>query len=180
MSSQSLEQLSNLRPLTRLVTGHDQHGKSELHESSTFQWSHHDDAKMTFSVAYSTSSSPPVLTNDADLEAHKAAMARGMGLVNPRGSVLRFVDIAPGHVCAMHRTRSLDYGIVLEGEVELVLDDGVSKMRRGDVAVQRATMHQWRNASENEWARMVFVLQDCQAGVEEDLGDGGWLPPSGN
>lgn len=61
----------------------------------------------------------------------------------------------------MHRTQSLDYGVVIEGEVEMVLDDGVSTvMGRGDVAVQRGTSHGWRNVSKTEWARMFFVLQE--------------------
>ena len=59
----------------------------------------------------------------------------------------------------MHRTQSLDYGIVLEGEIECVLDSGeVRLMKRGDIAVQRGTMHAWRNTSSTEWARMIFVL----------------------
>ena len=46
----------------------------------------------------------------------------------------------------MHRTVSLDYGVVLEGEVELVLDSGETRlMKRGDVSVQRGTNHAWRN-----------------------------------
>lgn len=57
-----------------------------------------------------------------------------------------------------------------------VLDDGSeTPMRRGDVAVQRATMHAWRNTSKTDWARMIFVLQACQkvtiAG--EDVGEAG-------
>lgn len=88
----------------------------------------------------------------------------------------------------MHRTQSLDYGIVLEGEIELVLDSGDTQlMGRGDVAVQRATMHAWRNPSKTEWARMIFVLQDCKSltvagqNMKEDLGRGTvGLPPSGN
>lgn len=88
----------------------------------------------------------------------------------------------------MHRTQSLDFGVVLEGSIELVLDSGETQlMHRGDVAVQRATMHAWRNPSENEWARMMFVLQDCQKVelegkvLKEDLGRGTeGLPPSGN
>jgi quercetin dioxygenase-like cupin family protein len=164
-----------------LVTGHDQHGKSEVRESSTFKWSSHDDNKMGFSVAYTTCSSPAILTNDADLESHKQTMAKGLGLVNPNGSVLRCVDFAPGYACTMHRTKSLDYGIVLEGEIEMVLDSGVSKMHQGDIAVQRATVHQWRNTSSTNWARMVFVLLDCETEFKEDLGEGvGGLPPSGN
>lgn len=59
----------------------------------------------------------------------------------------------------MHRTVSLDYGIVLEGEVEAILDSGEKRtMKRGDSLVQRGTKHAWRNTSETEWARMIFVL----------------------
>ncbi|KAK2672432.1 Cupin 2, conserved barrel [Fusarium oxysporum f. sp. vasinfectum] len=75
------------------------------------------------------------------------------------GTILRYVDMCPGHVSPMHRTVSLDYGVVLEGEVELILDSGDKKvLKRGDVCVQRATMHAWRNTSETEWARMLYVL----------------------
>ena len=86
----------------------------------------------------------------------------------------------------MHRTQSLDYGIILEGSVDMLLDSGERQsMKRGDVAVQRATMHQWINTSETEWARIMFVLQDCRpltvAGksLGEDLG-GVDVPTSGN
>ena len=47
--------------------------------------------------------------------------------------------------------------------MEMILDSGEKKMmHRGDIAVQRATMHGWRNASDTEWLRMLFVLQPCQ------------------
>lgn len=73
----------------------------------------------------------------------------------------------------MHKTVSVDYGIVLEGTIELVLDSGETKiMRRGDVCVQRATNHAWRNVTEkNGWGRMVFVLVTAEKieGLEEDL-----------
>lgn len=181
MPLQGLQQLSNLPVAIKLVTGHTKDGNSDLIESSAFQWTHHDGGKMAFSVVYTTSCSPPDLTNDADVQAHQATLDRGnLGLVNPMGSVLRCVDIAPGHVCANHQTKSLDYGIVIEGEVELILDNIITKMRRGDIAVQRATMHQWRNASQTDWARLIFVLQDCKANGTEDLGGADWLPTSGN
>ena len=88
----------------------------------------------------------------------------------------------------MHRTQSVDFGIVLEGAVVMVLDDGSETfMQRGDVAVQRGTMHAWRNPSATEWCRMQFILQDIQplyVGGErfgEDLGRGvEGLPGSGN
>lgn len=88
----------------------------------------------------------------------------------------------------MHRTQSLDFGIVVEGEVEMMLDDGSrTRLGRGDIAVQRATMHAWRNPSPDSWARMVFVLQDTKPLVVggqrlgEELGRGTeGIPPSGN
>jgi quercetin dioxygenase-like cupin family protein len=79
----------------------------------------------------------------------------------------------------MHRTESLDYGVVLEGTVELSLDSGETRiMNRGDMCVQRATNHAWKNITENEqWARMMFVLVSSEkvlaGGKElgEELGD---------
>jgi len=85
--------------------------------------------------------------------------------------MFRAVDFGPGYACALHRTTSLDYGIILEGEVEMELDSGEKKLlHRGDVVVQRATMHLWRNASKTEWARMFFVLYGAEGAPEENLG----------
>ena len=98
-------------------------------------------------------------------------MAAGnIGLVSKNGSVCRMVDFAPGCEAFIHRTQSLDYGLVLEGEIEMVLDDSdkCTLMKRGDVAVQRATMHGWRNPSKTEWTRMFFVLQECEELVVGD------------
>lgn len=70
----------------------------------------------------------------------------------------------PGALSPMHRTISIDYGVVLEGEVELVLDSGEKRlMKRGDISVQRGTNHAWRNATKTDgagtgWARMLYVL----------------------
>ena len=59
----------------------------------------------------------------------------------------------------MHRTVSLDYCVCLEGSVELLLDSGEKRqLHRGDIVIERATMHQWRNLSHTEWARMLYVL----------------------
>lgn len=67
----------------------------------------------------------------------------------------------------MHRTISLDFGVVLEGTMECVLDSGEAKtFHRGDLCVQRATKHAWKNVTENNgWARMMFVLTGCEAPV---------------
>ena len=59
----------------------------------------------------------------------------------------------------MHRTETLDYGIVLEGEITLILDGGETLLKAGDVAVQRGTSHAWANRS-GKMARMAFILID--------------------
>lgn len=145
--------------------------------------------KVGFNVVYTTSEFPASLNANTDIEAYEKTMAGGkLGLVQKNGTVCRIVDFAPDSTPVMHRTQSLDYGIVLEGEIEMELDDGsVTKMKKGDIAVQRGTMHAWRNPSKTEWTRMIFVLQDCQPIVVggkrfgEDISQGGPdIPASGN
>ena len=170
-SSSSSGQLSKLPQLHRFVTGHNDDGKAIVQTDNEFQWKPYDNDNMAFSVVYTTSSMPADLNDDKDLTTHDELMDTGkLGLVNPSGSVIRCVDFRPGYSCAMHRTQSLDYGIVLEGEIEMLLDSGEKhQMKRGDVAVQRATQHQWRNKSDTEWARMMFVLQVSSAVIVSAL-----------
>ncbi|KAK4043328.1 hypothetical protein C8A01DRAFT_13136 [Parachaetomium inaequale] len=180
--------ISNLPQPHRFITTHNPSGQAIVHSHAPFAWSAYDNNNLAFAVPYTTSTFPADLNNDADITQHEHTIASGqLGLVNPRGTVLRCVDFAPGYACGMHRTQSLDYGIVMEGEVDMVLDSGERyTLKRGDVAVQRATQHQWVNRSGTEWARMMFVLQDCRTLVVggremgEDLGTNSGLPASGN
>jgi uncharacterized cupin superfamily protein len=59
----------------------------------------------------------------------------------------------------MHRTETIDYGIVLEGEIVLVLDRGETTVRAGDIVVQRGTNHAWSNRS-GKVCRIAFILVD--------------------
>ena len=73
------------------------------------------------------------------------------------------IDFGPGLESPFHRAMTIDYGVVLEGEFELILDSGESRlMRRGDVSVQRATSHKWRNVTGGgtEPGRMLYILLD--------------------
>ncbi|KAJ5630149.1 Cupin 2 conserved barrel [Penicillium herquei] len=184
-----------LRPFTRYITGHNAEGKAVLHSSGEVpnsfkgQFAPGETRPMAFNVAYTTSEFPANLNNDADLAAHENVIQSGnLGLVNPNGTVFRIVDFPPDTPAAVHRTQSLDYGIVLEGQVEMILEEGEPVLlQRGDVAIQRATMHGWRNPSKTEWTRMAFILQDCKplevggTRLKEDLGPlGGVLKSSGN
>jgi uncharacterized cupin superfamily protein len=61
----------------------------------------------------------------------------------------------------MHRTVTMDWAVILEGEVDLILDGGETRrLRVGDSVVMRGTMHQWVNRSSDGWARMVAFAQD--------------------
>ncbi|PHH92624.1 hypothetical protein CDD83_6551 [Cordyceps sp. RAO-2017] len=158
------KQLSPLPGFKTIVTGHDASGASTISEQGPSPWRTYANGDLQFAVPYTTSDSPADMNGDGDVRKHRQLMEAGrLGLVNPRGTVCRVVDFAPGEGVTplMHRTQSLDYGIVLEGEMELLLDAERATVRRGDVVVQRATMHAWKNVSRTEWARMLFVLIDA-------------------
>src|SRR6201996_3393911 len=91
----------------------------------------------------------------------------------PNGTKVRINEFPPGVVSPVHRTQSVDYGIVLSGEVVLVLDDAETVLRAGDVVVQRGTSHRWENRSAGT-ARMAFILIDgaFTAGLLDSLGAG--------
>jgi uncharacterized cupin superfamily protein len=65
----------------------------------------------------------------------------------------------------MHRTESIDYGVVIEGEMTLVLDGDEVELKPGSVVVQRGTNHAWANRSGRP-CRMLFVLIDAQYAPE--------------
>ncbi len=156
--------VSNLPQIRRLITSHNQDAKAIVHTAEEVKWDCFDDNQMALGTIYTTSQFPANLNNDADIKGHNDLLQKGPpSIVIPGGTIIRCVDFAPGYRCGMHRTQSLDYGTVLEGNIGMLLDSGdVEHMKRGDVAVQRATQHQWINASKTEWARMMFVLQDCE------------------
>ncbi|PMD32957.1 hypothetical protein L207DRAFT_518345 [Hyaloscypha variabilis F] len=120
-------------------------------------------------------SSPPSFSIDknTDLEHHNKTTAGAFPAAG--GSACVIVDSAPnleGAEGPMHKTQSLDYIVVLEGELELSLYGGEGKeverktVKRGDVVVQRACMHTWKNLSKTEHARMVCVAVGSEGAVE--------------
>jgi quercetin dioxygenase-like cupin family protein len=178
----------------RFITTNDIHGKAiidqslpaELHFYGLSKTPEDMDKDAAFSQCYVTKGFPVQLENGQDIKVYQEFLASPPGLTVSNGTVLRYVDIPPGLTSPMHRTLSLDYGVVLDGEVELILDSGETKMmKRGDICVQRATMHAWRNTSVTEWARMLYILQPVephQGGdgqvVTEDYGGMQGVKPS--
>lgn len=153
-----------LPKIQRYITGHDKDGKAIFSKAfaEESKMKANDDG-LAFALSYTTKGFPVDMEDDKDLDVYGEFLNSPPGLVVSGGTVLRHVDIPPDTACTMHRTVSLDYGCVLEGEVELLLDSGEKRtMKRGDVAIQRGTMHQWINQSKTEWTRMLFVLQESK------------------
>src|SRR5690606_2023829 len=95
------------------------------------------------------------------------------------GTRIRINEFLPGYLdehglqSPVHRTESIDYGIVLEGEITLILDDSEVMAHAGDIVIQRGTDHAWANRGDTV-ARVAFVLVDGTFGddVLDVLPDG--------
>jgi mannose-6-phosphate isomerase-like protein (cupin superfamily) len=140
----------------RVVTGHDAKGQSIV------KWDSEIDGKpgrAGFSRVdfWATDSLPVRLTED-----DPATWTFGTTMAN--GCVFRFCRYEPGVAERWHRTDSLDYGIVLSGEIDMQLDDGEVHLKAGDVVVQRATMHNWVNRG-TEPCVIAFVLIATEGGA---------------
>jgi quercetin dioxygenase-like cupin family protein len=88
----------------------------------------------------------------------------------PRGTRFIIMDLMPGCTGAMHRTDTLDYVAVLDGEVQMQLEDSSITLKQGDVLVQQGTIHAWLNKTDKP-ARMAIILIEA-----EPLGEG--FPPA--
>jgi quercetin dioxygenase-like cupin family protein len=129
----------------RIVTGHDARGRA------VFEIDDLVEEAALGAVVWSTGALP------ADNNG-PAASAGTLAGIATAGTVVRAMTIQPGHRSPMHRTQTLDFGVVLEGSIQLELDDGaITSVNAGDVVVQRGTIHAWENVTDRP-CRVLFVL----------------------
>jgi len=141
----------------RVVTGHDDNARAIIRSDDSFAPQPIPSGDAAFALLWTTATVP------ADNNDETEGKEREAGLTLHKGSVIRVVDMLPGGASPMHRTNSIDYGIVLSGQVELELDEGAKTvLGPGDICVQRGTMHLWRTVGE-EPCRIVFVLTEAAA-----------------
>ncbi|KAJ5514943.1 Cupin 2 conserved barrel [Penicillium fimorum] len=115
-----------------------------------------DDGEIA--LLYATTTMPASVDAEADVAMYDEFLHQPPGITVDGGTVFRLIDLRPGRATPMHRTVSVDYGVIIEGDVDLLLDSGASRrMHRGDVSVQRGTAHSFRNVSDTKWCRMLFV-----------------------
>jgi quercetin dioxygenase-like cupin family protein len=139
----------------RIVTGHDASGKSVVLSDGPTPKSL-DIGTAAFHEIWITDAMP------APIPAEEPETTDRPVRVPPpaNGVMVRYTEQAPGAESPMHRTETVDVGIVLEGEIWLLLDDGSeTRVGPGDAVVQRGTMHQWVNRSDRP-VRMAFVMID--------------------
>ncbi|KAG0159214.1 hypothetical protein PDIDSM_6735 [Penicillium digitatum] len=163
---------TELPSINRYITTHDQNGKAVFSTRVPEPVPQQVVNGVPFSLAYTSNEFPAQLSEDADIQKYQANLITPPGLAISTGTVCRIVDFPPAAESPMHRTVSLDYGVVFEGEIELSLDGGEKRvMKRGDVSIQRATNHAWKNITPNGGcARMLYVLTPCQPIKVEGLG----------
>ncbi len=142
----------DFKSFRRVVTTHDDAGKSIVRSIDTLTPTMIPSGDAAFQFVWQTPTVP------VDLNAGTDGPTSAGGLIK-RGSVIRIVDMVPNMPSPMHRTFSIDYGVVITGRLELTLDGGeVVELAAGDIVVQRGTNHLWRNPSETEITRVAFIL----------------------
>jgi hypothetical protein len=118
-----------------------------------------------FFEIWSDSKTVPPLTAIPEREPNE----REFTIMPVTGHLLRIIDVYPlkdgGKRTIMHRTKTLDYALVIEGEVVLILEDSEVILKKSDVVVQRGTNHAWENRS-NTVARMAFFHVDAEFSPE--------------
>lgn len=133
----------NMRVPKRVITGHNREGKGIIETVDEGTWTPIAGAGCDYNVMWATQQFPHDLNKDWSKQEKEQTV---MSLSLPNGTVLRMVDRAPGTYSAMHRTQSLDYGIVIEGEMKMIMDSGETvTLYPGDTCIQRGTNHQWHN-----------------------------------
>lgn len=127
--------------IRRVVTGHDAQGRAKVLVDE--QVSNVISTRPGANSAVIWSSDTLPVDNDGDNDPSR----KQIGTFIPGGSVFRVVSFGPGVAPRNHRTDSIDYAVVISGEIDMELDIGSVHLKAGDVLVQRGTIHNWVNKS---------------------------------
>jgi len=137
--------------LRRVVTGHDGNGRATVEIDEMAQNLASSRPGATACVVW-TSEGFPVDNNGSEDEG-----LRRTGTTLANGTVFRVLELMPGSSPRNHRTDSIDYAVVMSGEIDMELDGSSVHLQAGDVLVQRGTIHNWVNRG-TEPCVIAFVL----------------------
>jgi len=137
--------------IRRVITGHDSSGRAVVKIDEVARNLVSSRPGATAGVVWTTEGFPVDNTGEED------AGLRKTGTTLDNGTVFRILELAPGVTPRNHRTDSIDYAVVMSGEVDMELDDATVHLKAGDVLVQRGTIHNWVNRG-TEPCVIAFVL----------------------
>jgi quercetin dioxygenase-like cupin family protein len=123
----------------RVITGHHDNGKARVLIDETVGNTFEGRPGAQVAPIWTTEGFPASNDGNAD------AGARNVGTTLDNGTVFRVVSFGPGVAARNHRTDSIDYAVVISGEIDMELDDESVHLKAGDVMVQRGTIHNWVN-----------------------------------
>ena len=139
----------------RVVTGHDANGRAVVLSDAALANVISRRPAHEAAVVWTTRGYP--VSNDGDDD----TSVREIGSTVRDGTVFRVVSYGPGCAPRRHRTDSIDYAVVMSGEIDMELDETVVHLKAGDVLVQRGTIHNWVNNG-TEACVIAFVLIDAK------------------
>jgi quercetin dioxygenase-like cupin family protein len=140
----------------RVITGHDASGRAvvKIDEVSKNVISNRPGASAA--VIWTTDAIPADNSGEGD------AALKKVGTTLPGGTVFRVVEFSPGVSPRVHRTDSIDYAVILSGEIDMELEKGSEvHLKAGDVLVQRGTVHNWINRGKAPCV-IAFALIDAK------------------
>jgi quercetin dioxygenase-like cupin family protein len=148
----------NYPPIRRVITGHDKSNVAKVLIDAPATNAKHPDSGLVSTLMWVTDRNPADISTGTAIE---DMGARVLGTAPPaNGTRFSVLDLPPGNPPFLHRTESLDYIIVIEGEVEMDMDDSTVKLKAGDIVIQRGTNHAWVNRSSKR-ARIAVILVDA-------------------
>ena len=145
-------------PIRRVVTGHDTAGTAKvLLDAPATNWKSSSPGTVS-TLIWSTDATPADIALGESIE---DCGARVLGTAPPaHGTRFAVIDFPPGNNARMHRTETIDYVVVIAGEIDMDLDGETVHLKAGDLMVQRGTNHSWVNRGRAP-ARLAFVLIDA-------------------
>src|SRR5947209_16167630 len=134
---------AKLPPIRRIITGHDRDHVAKVIMDGPATNAKSGASGATSTLIWSTDSTPADISIGDEVE---DLGARILGTAPPaQGTRFAVITFPPGNPGRMHRTETIDYVVVMQGELDMDMDDSTVKLKAGDVMMQRATNHAWIN-----------------------------------
>ena len=146
-------------PIRRVVTGHDAGNIAKVLIDAPATNAKRPQAGLVSTMMWCTDGVPAAVPVGEQIEDMGARILGTAPLA--KGTRFAVIDFPPGNHPHIHRTETVDYVIVIEGEIEMDMNQSTVKLKAGDILIQRGTNHAWANRSSKR-ARVAFVLIDAE------------------